>query len=52
MTGSLTYAAATEHVNDLRAAAGSRGHRSREQSQKRRLLAFGVLHRPRRALAA
>jgi hypothetical protein len=52
MTGSLTYAAATEHVNDLRAAAGSRDHRSREQLGKRRLLALPGLHRPRRALAA
>ena len=51
MTGALTYAAATEHVNDLRAAAGNRGHRSREQHRKRRLPALG-LHRPRRALAA
>ena len=52
MTGSLTYAAANEHVNDLRAAAGTRGHRSREQLGKRRLLAFPSVHRPRRALAA
>ena len=52
MTGALTYAAATQHLNDLRAAAGSRGHRPREQSAKRRLLAFPGLHRPRRALAA
>ena len=52
MTGSLTYAAANEHLNDLRAAAGNRGHGSREQHSKRRLLALPALHRPRRALAA
>jgi hypothetical protein len=52
MTGHLTYAAANEHLNDLRAAAGNRGHRSREQHPQRRRPAFGVLHRPRRALAA
>jgi hypothetical protein len=52
MTGALTYAAATEHLNDLRAAAGSRGHRSRERSLKRRLPASTGQHRPRRALAA
>ena len=51
MTGFLTYAAATEHVNDLRAAAGNRGLRPREQHVKHRRLALG-LHRPRRALAA
>ena len=51
MTGLLTHAAATEHFNDLRAAAGNRGHKSREQ-RKRRRPAFVPLHRPRRALAA
>jgi len=50
MTGFLTYVAATEHMNDLRAAAGNRGDKPREQ-HKRRRLALG-LHRPRRALAA
>jgi hypothetical protein len=52
MTGFLSQAAATEHLNDLRAAAGNRGYRSREQLGKRRLLALPGLHRPRRALAA
>jgi hypothetical protein len=52
MTGSLSYAAATEHLNDLRAAAGNRDLGSRKQLGKRRLLAFPSLHRPRRALAA
>jgi hypothetical protein len=52
MTGSLTYAAATEHMNDLRAAAGNRGQESRQQHSLRRLLALPALHRPRRALAA
>jgi len=52
MTGSLSYVAANEHLNDLRAAAGSRGPRSREQRPKRRRLALPGLHRPRRALAA
>jgi hypothetical protein len=52
MTGALTHAAATEHLNDLRAAAGNRGHGSREQQSKRRLLALPALHRPRRALVA
>jgi hypothetical protein len=52
MTGSLSYAAATEHLNDLRAAAGNRGHGSRKQLGKRRLAAFPSVHRPRRALAA
>jgi hypothetical protein len=41
MTGLLTQAAATEHINDLRAVAA-----------KRRRPAFAGLHRPRRALAA
>jgi hypothetical protein len=52
MTGLLTQAAATEHIRDLRAAAGNRDHLSREQRNKRRRPAFAVLHRPRRALAA
>jgi hypothetical protein len=52
MTGLLTQAAATEHVNDLRAAAGNRDHGSRKQRPQRRRPAFAVLHRPRRALAA
>jgi len=50
MTGLLTQAAANEHLNELRAAAGNRGLRSRQQRQ-RRPRAF-ALHRPRRALAA
>jgi hypothetical protein len=50
MTGFVTYAAATEHVNDLRAAAGNRGHKPREQHKRRRSAL--ALHRPRRALAA
>jgi hypothetical protein len=52
MTGLLTQAAATEHLHELRAAAGDRDHLSREQQTKRRRAAFGWLHRPRRALAA
>jgi hypothetical protein len=52
MTGLITQAAATEHIHDLRAAAGNRDHVSREQRAERRRTAFGVLHRPRRALAA
>ncbi|HEX3278822.1 MAG TPA: hypothetical protein VHR40_09890 [Thermoleophilaceae bacterium] len=50
MTGLLTQAAATEHLNELRAAAGNRGLRSREQRQ-RRPRAF-ALRRQRRALVA
>jgi hypothetical protein len=50
MTGLLSQAAANEHLNELRAAAGNRGHRSRQQRKRHpRVLA---LHRPRRALAA
>ena len=52
MTGLLTQAAANEHLHDLRAAAGNRDHLSREQQAKRRRPAFGLQHRPRRALAA
>jgi len=52
MTGLLTQAAANEHLNDLRAAAGNRGQGSREQHPQRRKPAFAGLHRPRRALAA
>jgi len=52
MTGLLTQAAATEHLHDLRAAAGNRDHASREQHHGRRRPVFSVLHRPRRALAA
>ena len=52
MTGLLTQAAANEHLHDLRAAAGNRDHLSREQQAKRRRTARGLLHRPRRALAA
>jgi hypothetical protein len=52
MTGLLTHAAATEHLHDLRAAAGNRDYLSRERHAKRRRSAFGLLHRPRRALAA
>jgi hypothetical protein len=51
MTGLLSHTAATEHIHDLRAAAGNRGHRSREQHPQRRPALAG-LHRPRRALAA
>jgi len=52
MTGLLTQAAATEHLHDLRAAAGNRDDTSREQRASRRRPAFAKLHRPRRALAA
>jgi hypothetical protein len=52
MTGLLTQAAATEHINDLRAAAGNRDYASWEQRSQHRRTAFAVLHRPRRALAA
>jgi hypothetical protein len=52
MTGLLTQAAATEHIHDLRAAAGNRDHVSREQRTQRRRSVFAALHRPRRALAA
>jgi hypothetical protein len=52
MTGPLTHTAANEHLHDLRAAAGNRDHLSREQQAKRRRTALGLLHRPRRALAA
>ena len=52
MTGLLTQAAATEHIHDLRAAAGNRDRESWEQRGQRRQAAFALLHRPRRALAA
>jgi hypothetical protein len=52
MTGLLSQAAATEHLDDLRAAAGNRGPRSRQQRPQRRRPAFAALHRPRRALVA
>jgi hypothetical protein len=52
MTGLLSHTAATEHIHDLRAAAGNRDHRSREQHPQRRRPALAGLHRPRRALAA
>jgi hypothetical protein len=51
MTGFLSHAAATEHLHDLRAAAGNRDLKSREQPPKRRLTPL-ALHRPRRALVA
>ena len=51
MTGPLSQAAATEHLHELRAAAGTRDFPSREQRARRRLMR-GLLHRPRRALAA
>jgi hypothetical protein len=50
MTGHLSQAAANEHLYELRAAAGNRGHRSRQQ--RKRFPRGFALHRPRRALAA
>jgi hypothetical protein len=52
MTGSLTYAAQQEHLNDLRAAAATRRRFPRQPRGKRRAPARHGWLRPRRALAA
>jgi hypothetical protein len=52
MTGTLTYAAQLEHLDDLRAAASKRrGAPARPRGKRRRPALPGLL-RPRRAFAA
>jgi hypothetical protein len=52
MTGTLTYAAQLEHLDDLRAAAAKRRRAPARLRGKRHLPARSGLLRPRRALTA
>jgi hypothetical protein len=52
MTGTLTYAAQLEHLDELRTAASTRRRRPARPRGKRRLPALPGLLRPRRAFAA
>jgi hypothetical protein len=52
MTGTLTYAAQLEHLDEMRAAASTRRRTPARPRGKRRLPALPALRRPRRALAA
>jgi hypothetical protein len=51
MTGTLTYAAAFEHINDLHAAAEKGRRAPRKPRRELRLPALPGLRRPRRAFA-
>jgi hypothetical protein len=51
MSGTLTYAAQLEHLNDLHAAAAKRRRSPRPLRRKGRLPALPGLLRPRRAFA-
>jgi hypothetical protein len=51
MTGYLTYAAADEHIEELRAHATKERDRSRRDGQVARRARLGGVHRLRRAFA-